>query len=283
MQPPDRFVSAPAERKAAILDVIRQARGRIALSLFRCNEGDIFTELSRAVLRGVGVDVLVTSTAKGGKTKIDKLWGRLQSTGARIHAYSDPVVKYHAKYVVADDGPAIVASLNFTRKCFERTHDALVITHDPDVVDTLQRMMEADRQGLPLPEHLSGRLIIGPECARRQLTALIDGARSSIRLIDAKLSDPDLVTLLNARAAAGLSVELYGSKQIGGLKSHGKIMLVDDRLAVVGSLALTALSLDFRREVAIILDEPSAIAAIQDVFRAAGASDRRASAAPSHG
>ena len=51
-----------------------------------------------------------------------------------MHAYTDPVVKYHAKYLVADDGPAVVASLNFTRKCFRKTCDALVVTHDPAVV-----------------------------------------------------------------------------------------------------------------------------------------------------
>jgi len=39
------------------------------------------------------------------------------------------------------------------------------------------------------------------------------------------------------------------------LKSHGKIMLIDDAVAVVGSLALAPLSLDFRREVAILVDE----------------------------
>jgi phosphatidylserine/phosphatidylglycerophosphate/cardiolipin synthase-like enzyme len=42
---------------------------------------------------------------------------------------------------------------------------------------------------------------------------------------------------------------------VANLKSHGKIMLVDDRLVAIGGLALAALSLDFRREVAIIVEE----------------------------
>ena len=37
-------------------------------------------------------------------------------------------------------------------------------------------------------------------------------------------------------------------------------MLVDDETAVVGSLALAALSLDFRREVAIVVTEAAAVA-----------------------
>jgi cardiolipin synthase A/B len=263
---PDHVIWAPAERKAAVLDVIHRARTRLSLSLFRCSDTDIFDALGQATSRGVAVDVIVTSRAKGGKGKLDTLWRSLEETGARIHGYGDPVVKYHAKYVVADDGPALVASLNFTRKCFDQTWDALVLTYDPDVARTLLRMMEADRQGLPLPDGASPRLIVGPECARRQLTALIASARSSISLLDAKLSDPDLVACLNARRKEGLEIEIFGSKQIAGLKSHGKIMLIDERIAVVGGLALAALSLDFRREVAIRVEEPSAIAAVSELF-----------------
>jgi phosphatidylserine/phosphatidylglycerophosphate/cardiolipin synthase-like enzyme len=133
-----------------------------------------------------------------------------------------------------------------------------------------------------MPADLTDRLIVGPERARRQFTALVDQARASIRLIDAKLSDPDLVSVLNAKRAAGLTVEVFSSKRLGALKSHGKIMLIDDRIAVVGSLALAALSLDFRREVAIVVTEPAAVAEAAALFRAlreAGAASRAAAAA----
>jgi len=265
--PPDRVITAVDERRATVLDVIRQTKRELALSLFRCNDQTIFDEIGRAVERGVAVDVMVTSRVKGGKKKLKKLGEALQRTGAAIHTYTDPVVKYHAKYIVADDGPAVVASLNFTRKCFAKTADALVVTHDPDVVSGLRRLMAADKEGRPIPADLTNRLIVGPERARRQFTALIDEARSSIRLIDAKLSDPDLTERLHARRADGLRVDVLGGKRLGDLKSHGKIMLVDDRLAVVGGLALAALSLDFRREVAITVEEPSAVAEVLDLFR----------------
>jgi len=264
---PDRLVASADERRAAVLDVIRQAQRRITLSLFRCNDGEVFSELKAAVDRGVDVEVLVTSRAKGGKKKMAKLWRALEETGATLHAYTDAVVKYHPKYLVADDGPAIVASLNFTKKCFRSTCDALVISHDPVVVSDLRRLWTADRERLEMPADLSPRLIVGPERARRQFTALIEGARNSIRLIDAKLSDPDLVSLLNAKRAAGMTVETFTVKRLGDLKSHGKIMLLDDETVVVGSLALAALCLDFRREVAIVVTEPAAVAAAIELFQ----------------
>lgn len=267
--PPDRLVSAIEDRRTTLLDVIRQARSRITLSVFRCNDDDIFAELAAASARGVTVEALITSRAKGGRKPLGKLWRALGDAGALVNTYTDPVVKYHAKYLVADEGPAVVASLNFTRKCFRKTHDALVVTYDPAVVSDLRRLWSADRDRLPMPDDLTERLIVGPERARRQFTALIAQARTSIRLIDAKLSDPDLVSLLNERRAEGLTVEVFCSKRVATLKSHGKIMLLDDTTAVVGSVALAALSLDFRREVAIVVDEPSAVADAVELFRTA--------------
>lgn len=268
---PDRLIVSVEERRAVLLDVIREARTRITLSLFRCNDRHILEALAAATSRGVAVEVLVTSRAKGGRKKIEKLWRALEQTGATLKAYTDPVVKYHAKYLVADEGPAIVASLNLTKKCFKKTCDVVVVTHDPAVVSGLRRLWAADCDGRPLPEDVSDRLIVGPERARRQFTALVERARTSIRLIDAKLSDPDLVSLLNARRASGLTVEVFSGKRLGGLKSHGKIMLVDESLVVVGSLALAALSLDFRREVAIVVTEPAAVAEAAELFRSLSA------------
>ena len=281
-RPPDRVITSPGDRREAVLDVIRHARTRIGLSLFRCNDKEIFAELRRAVARGVAVEVLVTSRAKGGKKKLRKLWSALEATGAAIHPYTDSVVKYHAKYLVADEGPALVSSLNFTRKCFNKTCDAILITHDPDVVAGLRDVMAADCEGRPVPETVSPRLIIGPERARRQMTALLEQARSSIRLIDAKLTDPAMVALLNARRAAGVTVEIFGAKRYAGLASHGKIMIVDGRTAVVGGLALAALSLDFRREVAVIVEEPAAVAEVAELVRfVAAAAVREGSVAAS--
>jgi phosphatidylserine/phosphatidylglycerophosphate/cardiolipin synthase-like enzyme len=81
------------------------------------------------------------------------------------------------------------------------------------------------------------------------------------------VTDPGLVALLNARRAEGVSVELYEAKRYGGLRSHGKLMLIDGRAAVIGSLAFAALSLDFRREVALLVEEPEAVAEIEELFR----------------
>jgi phosphatidylserine/phosphatidylglycerophosphate/cardiolipin synthase-like enzyme len=271
--PRDEVVTAPAERREVVLQAIRQARERLALSLFRCNDKAVFDALKQARDRGVHVDVLVTSRSGGGKKRLRKLWRALEATGVAIHPHADPVVKYHAKYLVADEGPALVASLNFTRKCFAKTIDAIVITHDPAVVNGLRDLLAADRGDGQMPDQLCPRLIVGPERARRQFTEIIEQAQSSIRLIDRKVSDPALTALLRQRHEAGLRVDVYDGKRLCELRSHGKIMLVDDTLAVIGGLSLNPMSLDFRREVAVMVTEPAAVARVASLFEAVAASE----------
>jgi cardiolipin synthase len=257
----ERLVLDPAERKAALLSVIGGARRRLILSLFRCDDFSILDALAAALERGCAVEAILTKRAKGGKKRLKKLWGALEEMGAVVTRYADPVVKYHAKYLVADNATAVVTTLNPTRKCFTRTWDAMLITRDPSVVKGLQTLFRADSAGKPLPSRrpISRRLIVGPERSRMDIRGLIAGARSSIRILDHKLSDPDVVALLRERRDEGITVTVLGKHPIRGFEPHGKMMIIDEARAVLGSTALSTLSLDFRREVSIVVHDPGLV------------------------
>ena len=257
----ERLVLNPAERKAALLNVIGSARRRLVLSLFRCDDFSILDALAAALERGCEVEAILTKRAKGGKKRLKKLWGALEEMGAVVTRYADPVVKYHAKYLVADGTTAMITTLNPTRKCFTRTWDALLITEDPSVVKGLLMLFRADAAGKPLPSRrpISRRLIVGPERSRAEIRALINGAQSSIRILDHKLSDPDVVALLRDRRDQGITVTVLGKQPVRGFEPHGKMMIVDEARAVLGSTALSTLSLDFRREVSIVIHDPGLV------------------------
>ena len=46
---------------------------------------------------------------------------------------------------------------------------------------------------------------------------------------------------------------------MGRREPHGKMMIIDEARAVIGSTALSTLSLDFRREVSIVIHEPALV------------------------
>ena len=278
--PAERVYIEPSERRQAMLDVIAHARERLVLSLFRCNDYGILDAVAAALERGVKVEAILTKRAKGGKKNLKKLWEALAEMGAAVHWYADPVVKYHAKYVVADEHRALIATLNPTKKCFSRTWDFVLTTDDVDIVRSVSTLFAVDAAGQRiLPRHrLSDRLIVGPEAARPRMRELIRSARRKIQLLDHKLSDPDLVALLRDRRSAGVEVEIVGRTPIAPLVPHGKLLILDDARAVLGSMALSTLSLDFRREVSIVVDDRAAVAALSEFYR--DLSERAGGASP---
>jgi cardiolipin synthase A/B len=259
---PEQLTLSPDQRRPAVLRAIASATRRIALSMFRCTDFEVMDALADALGRQVQVDLLLTQRAKGWEKKIRDLGLYLESMGARVHRYSLPRVKYHAKYLLIDDAPALVASLNLTRKCFEDTGDFLLSTHDPCVVAGLASLFEHDIQspGLPLPAGISERLIVGPDQTRPRIRDLIVSARKSLRIVDHKVTDPEFIQLLRDREASGISVEIFGKGSFNGLKPHGKMMLIDDARAVIGSISLAPPSLDTRREIAILTQDPHSLA-----------------------
>jgi phosphatidylserine/phosphatidylglycerophosphate/cardiolipin synthase-like enzyme len=266
---PDQVILAIKQRRETVLQVIRSARERLLISVFRCTDVAVLDAIGEALNRKVDVRFLMTPRARGWEKRLKALGSYLESMGAKVHPYSDPVVKYHAKYLLADDGPALITSLNLTAKCFAATCDFILLTHDPEVVAGLRELFEVDwlAPHSTLSAHVSPRLIVGPEQARVQFTALLQSASRSIHIIDHKLNDPAIQALLKSKKAQGVDVRVLGQGNLGGLLAHGKLMIVDGRIAAIGSMAQTALSLDFRREIAVTVEEPRCVRKLKNFFR----------------
>jgi cardiolipin synthase len=261
-------ILSPSERRDTLLHVIRRAKRRLTFSLFRCDDKKVLNELAEAHERGVRVEALVTPSAKGWDKRLRDLRELLSNLGAEVHRYEGHGAKYHAKYLVADDSTAVVASLNFTQKCFSQTCDFLLVSDDPRLIGSLRRLFEADCRppGSPFPRNLSERLIVGPENARHRIAQLIRHAKRRIRIMDHRMADEEMFRLLRDRRRAGVTVEILKDREIGGLRSHGKMLLIDDGIAVLGSISLSGPSLDDRREVAVVVREPEAVARLTRLF-----------------
>ncbi|MBI3047693.1 MAG: hypothetical protein HYY76_05220 [Acidobacteria bacterium] len=280
--PVERIVIAPEARRPAVLEVIDSARGRLDLSLFRCDDRAIIDAIGRAAARGVCVRALVTRRAKGSKGHLKQLRQALKRLGADVRRYADAVVRYHAKYAIADDGPAIVASLNFTRKCFGATCDFLLVSTEPVLVTGLRRLFEADWHGAahsPVGRD-TGRLIVGPEHARVRFADLLQQAVHTIRLVDPKVTDPAMLRLLKAREAQGVRIAIRGRTGLGDLAPHGKLLMIDDRAAAIGSISLSTLALEFRRELAVVIEDRPSLDALDRFWNSLPALDVRVPPAP---
>ncbi|MCX6596623.1 MAG: phospholipase D-like domain-containing protein [Acidobacteria bacterium] len=264
----ERLILEASQRRPAVLELIRSTRRRLILSVFRCQDFAILDEIADAVSRGVQVTALLTPSAKNWDKRLQDLGLLLESMGVKMTRYAGEHAKYHAKYMVADDETALVASLNFTSKCFDRTCDFILTTTDPDVVIGLTALFEADRARPPLalPDNLGQRLLVGPEIARGRFASLIAGAQHQIRIIDHRVRDSQIVRLLQERERAGVEVQILGQGDLAGMTSHGKLLLIDEEVAVFGSASLARPSLNERREVAVTVTDPALICQLSEYF-----------------
>ena len=270
----DRIVVDPGDRLPAVLELIDAARHRLDLSVFRCDDDQVLDALERAVRRGVRVRALMTGRAKGSKKQLKQLRKLLEAIGVEVRRYADVVVRYHAKYIVADDRRAIVASLNFTRKCFKATCDLMLVSRDPALSSELRRLFDCDWSGETFrPAAETDRLIVGPERARAGFVALIGAAARTIRLVDPKISDPAMLLLLKRREAEGIRVDIRGRSGLGPMVAHGKLLMIDDHAAAIGSISLSTLALEFRRELAVVVRDRSSLDVLEHFWASLPAVD----------
>ena len=267
--PRDRVVIAPEQRRRTIIALIRGARRRLMLSIFRCDDHGVLEALGEAVRRGVQVQAIVTGRARDAASELNCVEHFLTVHGIDVHRQIE-AIKYHAKYIVADDEVALVASLNFTAKCFERTCDFMLMTTDAVVVSGLTELFAADWQQRPvvLTTAQAERLIVGPEHRpRARFAELARAARQRIRVIDARVTDRVVRSILDARRAAGIEVDVKGRDDLGTLAAHGKLLLVDGTTAVIGSIALRPAALDGRRELAVVTCDPGVLRQLEMFWR----------------
>ena len=62
-------------------------------------------------------------------------------------------------------------------------------------------------------------------------------------------------------------MSVVGRQPIGPLVPHGKLIIVDEPRALLGSMAMSALSLDFRREVSIVTETPAVVRALNCFYQ----------------
>jgi phosphatidylserine/phosphatidylglycerophosphate/cardiolipin synthase-like enzyme len=272
----ERLVIAPAERRPAVLGVIAGARHQLDLSIFRCDDARVLAALADAAARGVRVRAIVTARARAAHD-LDHLCDWLIVHGIEVRRPAAPM-KYHAKYMVADDRVALIASLNYTAKCFARTGDFLLVSRDAAVVSGLSALFSADWLARPvsLTDAQRARLIIAPDDnPRARFGSLLSDAEQHVRLFDPKFTDPCMHRVFDCLRDAGVFVTLARPRSLRALRAHGKLLLIDDRTAVFGSLSLSPASLGRRRELAVVVRDPAMLTTL-DLFWRSHCEPRRA-------
>ena len=269
-----KLIIQPEAGVVPIIQAIKTAKKSIDVFIFRFDRDDVEQALGAAVTRGVVVRALIAHTNRGGEGRLRKLEQRLLAHGVLVSRSADDLLRYHAKYMIADSTLHLLG-FNFTKLDMDQSRSFAVSTKDSRAVQAALKLFEADLTRQPYAPSKSN-LVVSPENSREMLAGFIKGAKKQLAIYDAKLFDPAMVKLLRERADKGVEVRVLGAikgkygdieaRKLGNMRLHVRAIVRDASKAFVGSQSLRKDELENRREVGLIVTNPAVARGIQKVF-----------------
>jgi phosphatidylserine/phosphatidylglycerophosphate/cardiolipin synthase-like enzyme len=291
----------PDDGAGGLLDAVAGARRRVWMEMYLLTDDRAVGALQTARAAGADVRVLLEPKPYGEETANQPAFATLARTGIDVRWFLVPEGLVHAKVVLVDDA-AWISTANLTSAGLDRNREMMAVDDDPVDVQRVESMWEADAigwSGAGMPGMIRSakdtneareiRVIASPEDARARLTAVVDGATSTIELEVEEISDGDFMARLIAARARGVAVSvvvpaggdrsasttaattrLGGAgvdvRATGGPHLHAKALAADGRIAYLGSVNFTRASFDDNREVGLLLEDPPLVARIRDTI-----------------
>jgi phosphatidylserine/phosphatidylglycerophosphate/cardiolipin synthase-like enzyme len=270
-----KLIVQPEAGVVPIVKAIKAARKSIDIFIFRFNRDEVEKGLAAAVQRGVTVRALIAHTNRGGEAGLRKLEQRLLAAGVLVSRTADDLVRYHAKYMVTDASTLYLFGFNLTKLDIDKSRSFAILTRDAKAVQQAIKLFESD---VTRQDYTPGKsnLVISPDNARAMLTAFIKGALKELAIYDSKVQDPAMIKLLKERAARGVTVRVIGSikgkdggidtRPLATMRLHVRAIVRDGTRAFVGSQSLRKDELENRREVGLIISNPTVARKLLQVF-----------------
>ena len=269
------LIVQPTDGIKPLIDTITKAQKSIDVMIFRFDLKPMEKELEAARDRGVVVRVLIAHESSQGDKRLRQLELRMLEKGILVARTGDAFARYHGKLMIVDREELHVYGFNFTALDL-KSRSFGIVTRERKAVTEAVRLFEADTLRQEYDPQEDGTFVVSPENAREILATFIKRARKQLLIYDPKVTDLQMLRLINQRIKAGVDVRIIGkvSKRGGSMRVqklptqrlHVRAMVRDGDTAFVGSQSLRAMELDARREVGLIVKEPKTVKRLLDTF-----------------
>jgi phosphatidylserine/phosphatidylglycerophosphate/cardiolipin synthase-like enzyme len=269
------LIVQPDDGIKPLVDTIAGAQKSIDLMIFRFDLKAMEKELEAARARGVVIRTLIAHQGSQGEKSLRQLELRFLERGILVARTGDAFTRYHGKMMIVDHEALHVFGFNFTALDL-KSRSFGIVTRDRKAVTEALRLFEADTLRQEFEPQEDGSFVVSPENAREMLATFIKRARKQLLIYDPKVTDLQMLRLINQRIKAGVDVRILGKvgKRGGSIRVqkmpahrlHVRAMVRDGDTAFVGSQSLRALELDGRREIGLIVKEPKTVKHMVDVF-----------------
>ena len=204
-----KLIIEPADGVAPLLSAIKRAKKSVEIAIFRLDRKDVETALTAAAAKGVRVTALIAFANRGGEKSLRQLELRFLEAGIIVARTSDDLVRYHGKYILIDRRVLYVLSFNFTRLDIDHSRGFGIVTSQPDCLREAVKLFKADctrTRYVPKVE----TFVVSPANSRRVLGTFLKRARKQLLIYDPRISDREMLRILQERAKAGVEIKVIG-------------------------------------------------------------------------
>jgi phosphatidylserine/phosphatidylglycerophosphate/cardiolipin synthase-like enzyme len=271
-----KLIIQPEDGVAPLLAAIKGAKKRIDIAIFRADRKDIENALNAAAARGVKVTALIAHVNRGGADNLRKLEIRFLEAGVIVARTADDLIRYHDKFLLIDRRVLYVLSFNYTHLDVDHSRGFGIITTNAAWVREGIKLFGAD---CTRSTYKSGTdsFVVSPANSRKVLGEFLKRAKKQLLIYDPKISDKEMLRILQDRQKAGVEVRIIGkvggntkfdSQKLAGQRLHTRTIIRDGRQAFIGSQSLRPAELDSRRELGLIIHDAKAVKRLMDTFEA---------------
>lgn len=276
----------PDDGRQPVIEELTGATCTIDISIYLLSDAEVIAALEAAGNRGARIRVMLEEHPFGGGGGQREDAEEIADGGAEVRWSGSTIRFSHAKFAIIDEDVALILNQNLTAASFTRNREFGVITSDQAIVEETQRIFDRDWV-YETPPAIRSPLILSPTNSRSRYLKVIGDAERSIDFYAEVIRDPEIMAALGDAERRGVSVRLIvdagvdeddqeaaAQLQANGvairmsrqLYVHAKLMVIDRRMAIVGSQNFTATSLDDNRELAIELTDPYGVARCLAVY-----------------
>jgi cardiolipin synthase len=275
-----KLIIEPVDGVAPLLAAIKNAKKTIEIAIFRFDRKDVETALKAAAERGVRVTALIVFANRGGAQNLRRLELRFLAAGIIVARTANDLVRYHGKYMLIDRRVLYMLSFNFTHLDIDHSRGFGVVTTNAIWVNQALKLFRADCTRTKYAANTE-TFVVSPANSRSVLATFLKQAKKELLIYDPKISDKEMLRILQERAKAGVTINIIGKvagsvpcevQELDGKRLHTRTIIRDRKRAFVGSQSLRAAELDSRRELGLIIQDAKAVKKLVDTFEADWAS-----------
>jgi cardiolipin synthase len=289
---PRSLIVLPDDSARPIHAAIESASRTLRVKMFVFSDPALLKAVIAAKRRGVHVRVMLNPARRSGEEDNEATSRALARAGIEVKEPNPVFALTHEKSMVVDEATAFVKSLNWTTKNLTETRDYAVVTERGHDVAEIIECFEADWHRRTFDPSKTSHMIWCPGPGRDRICRFINKARHQLFVQNERFQDMVIIECLVRAARRGVKVHVMARpphtlkrdklvEGVGGLRImddvgikihklkhlrlHGKMLLADGVVAIVGSINFADGSLDGRRELAIEVRDDNVVERLQRV------------------